>query len=98
MIENDPDIENVSLQFDAFIIVGAITQFIVLYLSIKYKIDLIKYIHRTGGLDPILNKLPPFLKIALIIKYTLLVIAMKFRMKHGGKVCSGDFLEENELV
>ena len=36
--------------------------------------------------------------MALIMKYALLVIAMKFRMKHAGKVCSGDFLEENELI
>ena len=45
-----------------------------------------------------LNKLPPFLKIALIIKYALLVIGMKFRMKHAGKVCSGDFIEKDHLI
>ena len=39
-----------------------------------------------------------FLKIALIIKYALLVIGMKFRMKHAGKVCSGDFIEKDHLI
>ena len=41
-----------------------------------------------------MNKLPPMLKLALIVKYTLLVIGMKFRMMHAGKVCSGDFTED----
>ena len=97
MIENDPDVENVSLQFNSFLLIGAITQFIVLYLSILYKIDLVRNINRTGAIDPELNKLPSMLKLTLILKYALLIIAMKFRMRHAGKVCAGDF-EKDKLI
>ena len=83
-----------SRRFDFFLVIGAIIQFIVLYLSLIYKIDLIENINRTGGLDPLLNKLPPLLKAALIIKYSLLIIGTKFRLMHAGKVCSGDFAED----